>query len=518
MLDQLILTIINRKANSSQELEVLKKRFIKGRQTDLPKNYRLLKAYHRLVKSGRISPQKWLADLLLTKPVRTFSGVAPLAVILKPFPCPGKCFYCPDQGGVPKSYLADEPAVLRASQFGFDAFDQVKYRLRVFQLMGHQAEKVELIILGGTFSYYPRAYRQKFIKACFDAANRKETSNLAGAQKANEASRHRLIGITVETRPDLIDLKEIRFLRKLGVTRVEIGVQSLDPAILKKARRGHGIQEIIRATRKLRQAGFKICYHLMPGLPGSSFSKDVRMFKKVFADFRFQPDFLKVYPCVVLKEAPLYQQWRLGKFKPLNDQQLVKLLAVIKEFIPEYVRINRLGRDIPVGNIVAGYRYSHIRQLVKQELKKQKLTCGCIRCREVRRREFEKEKLELKIIDYRVSGGWECFLEFVDRQNRLYALLRLFLPNQKVQPIFPVLKKAALIRELHTFGQSLGVGKKRVKASQHQGLGKQLLDQAEKIAKQKGFAKIAIIAGVGVREYYRNLSYQLKQTYMVKNI
>lgn len=320
----------------------------------------------------------------------------------------------------------------------------------------------------------------------------------------------------METRPDLVDQEEIKFLRSLGVTRVELGVQSLDNQILKAMKRGHGVGAVVRATRLLRNAGFKICYHLMPGLPGSTFTKDVVMFKKVFDDSRFRPDFLKIYPCVVLKDAPLHEEWQKSDYQPLKDKQLIKLLVAIKKVIPSFVRINRLGRDIPVGNIVAGYRYSHIRQLVQLELKKENLACQCIRCREAKGRSFEVGDLKLRIKRYRACRGVEYFLELIDQTERLYALLRLRLPSKESKPIFSVLKGAALVREVHTYGQSLAVGEARKRVSQHRGLGKQLLAKAEEIAQKKGFSKMAVIAGVGVRDYYRSLGYQLKQTYMIK--
>lgn len=515
-LDQLIFTIIARQAKSKAKIEAIKKEFVKGKNFSLPKNYQLIKAYRRLVKEKRLEEILWLENLILAKPVRTLSGVTPLTVLVKPFLCPGRCLYCPDQKGVPKSYLKDEPAVLRARQFNFNPFKQVKYRLDVFKMMGHEVAKIELIILGGSFSFYPKKYREEFIKNCFEAASGKKAASLLKVQKTNEQAKRRIIGITIETRPDLVDGKEIKFLRKLGVTRVELGVQSLEPAILKTMRRGHGLKEVVRATRLLKNAGFKICYHLMPGLPGSTFKKDMAMFKKVFTESRYQPDFLKIYPCVVLKDAPLYKSWQQGKFKPLTDRQLVVLLTAVKKTIPEYVRINRLGRDIPVGNIVAGFRYSHLRELVQKKLRQEGIACQCIRCREIRAVGCQLSEVRLEVLQYPASRGREYFLQFVDKKDRLYALLRLRLPSKQTQPIFPVLKEAALVRELHTFGQSLRVGKRKLAASQHHGLGKKLLQKAEAIARKAGFKKIAVISGVGARDYYRGLGYWLRETYLVK--
>jgi elongator complex protein 3 len=523
MLNDLILSLLKNKVKSQKALEKAKKTFAKQKGVSLPKHYQLLKSYRDLVSKGELEKSPHLEKLLQAKPVRTLSGVTPLTVLLKPYPCPGECVYCPDQKGIPKSYLADEPAVLRALQLKFDARRQVNYRLKVFKLMGHQVAKVELIILGGTFSAYPRAYRQKFIKDCFEACNQKRSKSLFEAQKTNETASRRIIGLTIETRPDLIDDAEIKFLRSLGITRVELGVQSLDSAVLKKIKRGHSLKEVITATKLLKNAGFKVCYHLMPGLPGSNFQKDVLMFKKAFRDSRFRPDFLKIYPCVVLPETPLYDLWQKGNFKPLADQELVKLLLKIKKIIPPYVRINRLGRDIPLGNVVAGYRYSHIRQLVQKKLLEKGLSCQCIRCREAKAKSSKIENCKLKITKYPASGGQELFLEFIDSKNRLHALLRLRLPLPKSLekgslPLFKSLKNAALVRELHVYGQSLDFSQKKNAASQHQGLGKKLLAQAEKIASDAGFAKLAVISGVGARQYYRRLGFRLKQTYLVKSL
>lgn len=515
--EELILNLAGEKVNSRQKLEKQKRKFAKKHQVAVPKTYQLLRVYRKLVAKGTVVKDKELEKCLLAKPTRTLSGVAPLTVLLKPFACPGKCLYCPDQKGIPRSYLADEPAVLRARKLGFNPWQQVKYRLEVFELMGHPVDKVELIILGGSFSFYPENYRKSFVKACFEAANGRKAKSLSIAQRINEKAGRRIIGITVETRPDLVNEKEIRFLRQLGVTRVELGVQSLDEAILKKNRRGHGLKEVIRTTQLLKDAGFKVGYHLMPGLPGSSWRKDLSMIKKVFSSPLFRPDFLKIYPCVVLKEAPLFKLWQKGKYRPLEDEKLVKLLVKMKSEVPRYVRINRLGRDIPLPYVVAGFHFSHIRQMVAKEMEKQGLTCRCVRCREIKGQSKVKSPM-LKVKSYRASWAREFFLELVDSCDRLYALLRLRLPSKNTRPIFPVLKGAALVRELHVFGQSLAIGEKKEEAVQHGGLGKQLMAKAEEIALNSGFKKVAVIAGVGAREYYRKMGYKLKQSYIFKEI
>jgi elongator complex protein 3 len=293
---------------------------------------------------------------------------------------------------------------------------------------------------------------------------------------------------------------------------VEIGVQSIFDDVLKKVKRGHGVKATIKATQLLKDAGFKVCYHLMPNLPGSNLQRDFQMFKRIFNDPRFKPDMIKIYPCVVCYQAELYQWYQKKKFIPYSDQDLIDLLVKIKKIVPQWVRINRLGRDIPVANIAAGNKLSNIRQVLQSKLKEQRVKCCCIRCREVRENKIENCKpgrstSGLKIENYRASGGLECFLQFVDKSDRLYALLRL-----------RIKKKQAIVRELHTYGEALAIGKKSDQASQHQGLGRQLLIQAEKIARKAGKKKISVIAGVGAREYYHKLGYRLKDTYMVKSL
>jgi len=341
---------------------------------------------------------------------------------------------------------------------------------------------------------------------------------LEEAQRQNEKARQRLIGITIETRPDLIGAGEIKFLRFLGVTKVALGVQSVFDDVLAKSNRGHKVEETVRATKLLRSAGIKICYHLMPNLPGSNPEKDFKMFQIIFQDPRFCPDFLKIYPTVVLPQTELYSWWQRGEFTPYRLEELVALLVRVKKIVPSWVRIERLGRDIPQGDIAAGYRESHLRQIVKEEAKRKGVgvACRCIRCREIGG-EKRQEKLFFNKEEYQVNGGQENFLSFVDRDNRLYSLLRLFLP-QEGTAIFTSLKKAALVRELHTYGQALPLGGKKKEVSQHQGLGRKLLEKAEEIAKAKGYPRLAVIAGVGTREYYQRQGYHLQQTYMIKEL
>lgn len=475
----------------------------------------ILKVYRELIGRNKIRANSKFERVLKLKKIRTISGVTPLAVFTKPYPCPGECLYCPIQDGIPKSYLDDEPAVMRAVDAGFSAKKQVENRLNALDQIGHPTDKIELIVMGGTFSAIPYSERKKFIVDCLVACNHEKSENLTIAQKKNEKAPHRLVGITFETRPDLIDEQEVDRLRELGGTRVEIGVQSINDNVLLKVKRGHKANATIKATRLLKDAGFKVCYHLMPNLPSSTLKKDLEVFKEVFENPNFVPDMLKIYPCVVTFQAPLYEWYKRGKFKPYSDKELIELLIKIKQILPEWVRVNRLGRDIPVVNIAGGTKTSNIRQVVQREMKKRGLKCQCIRCREVKTKTgFRVQDLRLKVSQYNASGGKEYFFQFVDNDNNLYAMLRLRLPSKRV--IFPVLKSSSIIREVHTFGPAVPIEKESQVEPQHRGLGKKLIDQAEKITKKEGLSKVSVISGVGARKYYRRLGYRLVNSYMIK--
>jgi len=495
----------------------LKKRLAKQTGRGFLKNSAILKIYRELLSEGKINKKVKFENLIRLKKVRTLSGVAPVAVLTKPYPCPGECVYCPIEPGIPKSYLSDEPAVERAKRNKFDPFLQVKSRIEQYRKTGHQPEKIELIVIGGSFSYLPEDYKIWFIKRCFDAVNQKDSPNLNQAQKLNQKAKYRIIGITLETRPDMINKSEIKLMRHLGGTRVEIGVQHTDDRVLKQVKRGHGAEESIRATQLLKDAGFKVCYHMMPSLPGSDVKKDLAVFKQIFSKPAFKPDMLKIYPCVVLKEAELYDWFKSGRYLPCSDKELINLLMKIKSGLPRWVRVNRLIRDIPADYIMAGSKVSNLRQVVQEKMKKTGLKCQCVRCREIRNKQFKLENLKLKITKYKASNGQEYFLEYVDNKDRLYALLRLRLVKDNcLKNVFPVLDQAGIVREVHTFGRALSVGGKG--KVQHQGLGESLLRKAEQVAKKAGFRKMVVISGVGARDYYRKFSYRLSQTYMVKDL
>lgn len=506
------------------DLEILKRKATRLYHCPLFKNSILLQAYHKLVDEKRIPRDSLLEENLKIHRVRSWSGVAVIAVLTHPFPCPGQCLFCPRQEDLPVSYLDNEPAVMRAISSRYSAKEQFLNRLHSLAATGHLTEKIELIILGGTWSALPHPYQEIFIKECFDAANDQESSSLAESQKLNETANHRIIGINVETRPDFINPEELKLLRKLGVTKVEIGVQSLDDQILLLNRRGHDVEATIKATQLLKDSGFKVCYHIMPNLYGSTLEKDREMFQHLFSDERFRPDFLKIYPTAIVKEAPLYQLWQEKKYKPYSIKEMINLLKEAKSCIPIYNRVERIIRDIPANRIVAGpAKISNLREVVMQELKKEGHPCQCIRCREIKKAYSPQVKLKLFRLDYQSSQGKEIFLTFENyHRTNLYALLRLRISSSfyhQTTTIFPALEKRALIRQLRTYGLPLPLKTRRSTSAQHQGLGKKLMAEAEKIIHQEfpSLRGLAVISGVGVREYYRHLGYRLKDTYMIKD-
>lgn len=536
----IIQEIIKNGVKTQAGLAVLKRKSAKKYKTSYTSNIALLKVYHKLVKNGALKINKKLEELLRIKKIRSLSGIAVVSVLTKPYPCPGNCIYCPTQKGIPKSYLDNEPAVMRAVLNKFKPYQQVQMRIKALENIGHPTDKIELIVIGGTWSYLPINYQAWFIKRCFDACNKKMSKNLAEAQRINENAKHRIIGITLETRPDFINKEEVKRMRKLGATRVELGVQSIYNNILDLNRRGHKIDATILATKLLKDAGFKVCYHMMPNLPGSNLKLDEKMFQELFSNPSFRPDLLKIYPCVVLKEAKLYQRYNSGKYKSYSKSQLIKLIKNIKKKIPSYVRIQRLIRDIPSKSIVAGCKISNLRQMIAQDMKKEGWRCNCIRCREVRGNYPPSLKasdgkliqnLRLFRKDYDASGGKEIFLSYENKnRDKLYSLLRLRIPSfvplgstleskpSKNKHFIPILQDAAIIREIHTYGQLVPISEKQT-AIQHKGLGKKLIKTAEKIVKKEfNIKKIAVISGVGVRIYYKKLGYQLKNDYMVKNL
>jgi elongator complex protein 3 len=530
--DKYIISAIQELPESQEEFLQLKKKLSKQYKLPLPTNADLRDQYNKLVSAKKIIANRDFEKILLSRGIRTQSGVAVVAVLTKAYPCPGECIYCPSEKDMPKSYLSNEPAVMRAIDSQFDPYRQMQNRLRSLELNGHSTDKIELIVMGGTFSFLPKDYQKKFIIRCFQGANKYKQSHkvikfvkskrdpdaeLLFQQKKNETSKHRIIGLTLETRPDYINEKEILNFRQLGCTRVELGVQSLYDDVLKLNKRGHLIKSTVAATKLLKDAGFKINYHMMPGLPGSSPERDFEMFKTLFVSPDFQPDMLKIYPTVVLKNSVLYNIWKKKNYIPLTNEIFEKLVVKIKnEAITPYVRIARLIRDVPTQSIEAGPTISNLRQIIIPQSK-----CPCIRCREVGTGYVVKEEIILDRINYTASDGQEIFLQYVSPdKNKLFALLRLRIPTDAGKNHFiSALKNTALIREVHTYGKLTKIDTKNSNSPQHIGLGKKLLIEAERIAKQEyGLSKIAVISGIGVRGYYRKSGYRLQDSYMTKKI
>ncbi len=490
----------------------------------LLRNDALLRRYRREVADGQRRTDAQLERILALNAIRSESGLATVTVITEPYPCPGRCVYCPTEARAPKSYLTNEPAVMRALRSDYDPAGQVRSRLAALDETGHAIDKVELIIKGGTWSFYPEAYQRWFIQRCFDAANGFRTeapdaASLEDAQRGNETARCRLIGITIETRPDYVTPAEIRRLRELGITRVELGVQTLEEPVLELIVRDHGTAEVRQATRLLKDAGFKVAYHLMPNLPGATPASDLESARRLFAEPDYQPDTLKLYPCVVVESAELHRWWQEGRYQPYGDDALTELLLNIKQLVPPYVRIERVIRDIPSTSIEAGCRTTNLREAVARRMRARGLRCRCIRCRQVRT--HADGPFQLIERRYEASGGTELFLSFEDpATDQLASLLRLRLPaaGTPAPDGFAVLEGAALIRELHSYGPHLALHEHRAQAAQHRGFGQRLLEAAERTVREAGLRRVAVIAGVGVREYYRRFGYALEDTYMVKTL
>jgi elongator complex protein 3 len=447
----------------------------------------------------------------MKKASRTISGVTPVAVMAKPFPCPGKCVYCPTSPEAPKSYTVESPAVLRARSCDFDAKKQVEVRLKTLAEMGHAQDKVELIIMGGTFLSYPRDYQYQFIKDCYDALNSIHSSSLEEARELNETAEHRCVGLCIETRPDFCGEEEIKSMLDFGTTRVELGVQTLDDEVHSLTKRGHGVAEVISATRLLRDYGFKVYYHWMPGLPGSTPEHDLELSRQLFEDERFRPDGLKLYPTLVVRGSELESWYQDGRYLPYGDEEMIDLLIAIKAMIPKYVRIPRLMRDIPSKFIIAGSKDLALRGTIRKKMGQAGLRCSCIRCREYGHRLRDGWTIGepwLTRVDYETLGGREVFLSYEDEDETLFGLLRLRISGGKTA-----------VRELHIFGPEVSLGVRLEQAAQHRGLGERLLQEAERIASEDFKAnRLSVLSGVGAREYYRSLGYDLEGAYMVKKL
>ena len=492
----------------------------------------LVAAYHQMVAGGELAEDARLLERIRMKPMRTLSGVTTVTVLTKPYPCPGKCIFCPTDVRMPKSYLPDEPGAMRALEHEFDPYAQTASRIQALEALGHPTDKIELLILGGTWSSYRRDYQEWFVKRCFDAMNelnREERQERAGnseeyavgglaqAQAYNETAGHRNVGLVIETRPDEISPDEIRWLRHLGVTKVQLGAQSLDDRILELNKRGHDVECTRRAVALLRAAGFKVVLHWMPNLHGATPESDRTDFARLWDGLC--PDEIKIYPNQLLANAELYEYWLRGEFQPYTTEQLIDLIADIKPAIPRYCRVNRVIRDIPSTNVVEGNKRTSLRQDVQTELKRRGTRCQCVRCREVRGVAVDSATLRLDDEVYPAGAAEEHFLSYVTPDDRLAGFVRLSLPGAG-SPVTGLgdLDEAALIREVHVYGQSLPVGAEQGGAAQHTGLGTRLLEQAESIARASGYKRLAVISAVGTRLYYLERGFERGELYLAKNI
>lgn len=595
--------------NPKADIERLKNRIaVETKVGRVPKNAAVLAGLPARERTAK------MVALLSTRHTRTGSGVTPVAVMPAPFPCPGKCTYCPtamadaakkekdgtgggprnafgatspgdgmchdpkpgarrDAGSpgmdgmlfAPKSYTGFEPATMRAIQNDFDAKRQIDTRLAQYEALGQPAQKCELILMGGTFLSVPKDYRNRFVHECYEAFNGQKSRTLAGAQETNETAEHRVIGLTVETRPDWCNRGHIDEILGWGATRVELGVQSLDDEVLRRVRRGHDVRCTQETTANLKNAAFKVGYHYMPGLY-STHEKDVASLRALFENPAYCPDMLKLYPCLVIPGTGLHEEWKNGRFAPIDSAEAVERIVEATRYFPPWVRVMRMQRDIPAKKIAAGVKAGNLHQMVMRALDGRGEKCRCIRCREVfswERKESQrggpggknarrdgpakKKKLELEMVEraYEASGGREYFISFEDAEQDLLAgFVRLRLPPESHRPeIDPRTAKgggngqvsrpdgvAALVRELHVYGQEAEIGEKGKEAGarkkgaggsalvQHTGLGRRLLSRAQEIALDAGRDKMAVISGVGAREYYRKFGYRLEGPYMTKKL
>lgn len=607
--DVLVLTLLQEKNLTSESLKDTQRAFAKSHNlSTLPSKSQILQAYFLLLEQGKIEKNADFELLLRKRAIRSLSGIVPIQVLTKPFPCPSRCIFCPNDPEMPKSYIKSEPGAMRAFLNQFDPLKQVYNRLYSLQQTGHKTDKIEMIVLGGTWDFYPRDYKIDFIKQLYDACNtfwalaiknligtadRKyafEITNqdqiqlspsLEEAIQINEIAQHRIIGLTIETRPEFVTDQNCRDWRAMGVTRIEMGVQSTDDTVLDLNKRGHHLAEVEKALHKLRQYAFKFSIHIMPGLYGSTLEKDIQTFCDVYTNPYLKPDEIKFYPTSVIPQTELYELYQQGKYQPITTEEISQVIeTTFREIIPPYTRIKRLIRDIPATEISAGSNVTNLSQLMHDKLLKkyqkadadfrsvfyrrlyadlqvftdeeeffekiigsrashlsdfQTYLLGKIpellrfrhfvsldtRSREVRNKKEKTEVLNLVVRAYESSVGQEYFISYEDELGYLYGFTRLLLPKLEERlDVAGLGLETALIRELHVYGslQSLKNQEEGGQKVQHSGLGKQLLETAEKIAQKSGFSKLSVISGVGVREYYRKQGYELEGTYMLKEL
>lgn len=468
------------------------------------------------IKDHELNVSAKVSNVLRMKPRRTLSGIAPVTIFTKPYACSGNCLYCPSVENMPKSYLPNEPAMQRAIQQEFDPFKQVSRRLESFKLNGHNTSKIEIIISGGTWDDYPYDYRLWFICEVFRALNgdveadySASDEKLAELQTVNSKSFNRCIGMSVETRPDRVSFESIMNLRKMGITKVQIGVQSMDDEVLKLNCRGHGTDMTRKTIDLLRNNGFKVQIHWMCNLYGSNPENDYKDFIKLFEDQSVLPDEIKIYPCSIVEGTALHRLFNQGKYKPYSTDTLIELLAKCKTEIKPYCRVSRLFRDIPSDSIVEGNKKTNLREMVQKFMKSKEMKCNCIRCNEIMSEVVDAKALQLDVLEYASSVSNEYFVTYRDSNNRIAAFLRLAIYKPEVD-LPRLIAVDAMIREIHVYGRVVNVGLKTEGASQHVGLGTLLIQKAEEIAKQNDKTNLGVISAVGTREYYAKRGFTIE--------
>ena len=511
----------------NNSLQTILKRFPKEGK-GLYRHDELVEQYNRLVKEKRISKSKIVEERIRMKPTRTQSGVATVTVLMKPFSCPGKCIFCPNEPNMPKSYISSEPGAQRALKNSFDPYLQTYNRIKALQNIGHNTDKIELIILGGTCSVYPELYIIWFVKRCFDAMNsfsdhkyekdkgieKISWDDLYKAQRINETTLCRNVGLVLETRPDYITQEEVIRFRKLGATKIQIGIQSLDDNILKLNMRGHSTKESKKAFELLRLAGFKIHAHWMPNLYGSTVKKDLKDFKKLWKK-DFKPDELKIYPTSIIKNTVLEEYYEEDKYKPYTHEQLLNLFVDILPITPRYCRLTRIVRDIPSNEIVSGNKSTNFRQIAENEIRKRGKHIQDIRSREIKNERVSWENLELEIIKYKTSVSKEYFISYKTKgTDRICSFLRLSIPIKETY--IDELRNSSIIREVHVYGNVVNIGKDSSGESQHLGLGKKMIEIAEDISRKEKYKQISVISAIGTREYYQKRGFVKNTLYMTK--
>lgn len=576
----IIQQLIERNVQTAHDFGLVQRDVLRGHAHVQPDHAELLETYRTMVATQEIQPHKTIEKLLGRAEIRSLSGVSILTVLTKPYPCPGKCVYCPTESIMPKSYLSNEPAAARALRNAFDPYTQIWNRMEQLHRNGHEVQKVELIVKGGTWNAYRYDYQLWFIRRCFDACNEFkpgaqpipeddaltisvdvdpattftntshmdvtdapiaktaesisariaiEEKKLKTAQDTNESTTCRIIGLTLETRPDWIRVEEVARLRTLGCTRVEVGLQQTDDAILKLIKRGHTLKQFEDGIKLLRDAGFKVDFHTMPQLPGSTPEKDDAMFNLLWSKPTLRPDMIKIYPCSVVPLSELHEWWKRGEFTPYDEKALFEMIIRAKTNVPKYCRISRLIRDIPSDSIEAGNKVTNLREYLQKEMERRGLQCVCLRCREYGRQikihpELATTEPQLFIEEYEASEGTELFLTFEDaNRHAVYAFLRLRLSgshqNERLTTLMPEIKNAAFIRELHSYGHVTPISTTGDETTaQHKGLGRRLVEAAESLAHERGYASMLVISGIGVRAYYASLGYTIVGTYMGKNL